>query len=83
MPIRFDADTVEAVQTFADEHGMTVSSWIRGTVEREVKMRAVDLAGQRGGSQRATVVGPGQSSTLDASKWHDGSLGRAADAESV
>jgi antitoxin component of RelBE/YafQ-DinJ toxin-antitoxin module len=39
VPIRFRAQTIEKAKTIAERDGMTVSSWIRGVVEREVERR--------------------------------------------
>jgi len=39
VPIRFRSQTIERVKTIAERDGMTVSSWIRGVVEREVERR--------------------------------------------
>jgi hypothetical protein len=40
VPVRFPAETIEAVQSQAESDGMTVSSWIRRAVD--------DALGQRG-----------------------------------
>lgn len=39
VPVRFDAATIAQVRSFSDDDGMTVSSWIRRTVEREMSRR--------------------------------------------
>jgi hypothetical protein len=39
VPIRFSANTMAAVQTLAHGDGMTVSSWIRSVVDRELVRR--------------------------------------------
>jgi antitoxin component of RelBE/YafQ-DinJ toxin-antitoxin module len=39
VPIRFRAQTIEKAKAIAERDGMTVSSWIRGVVEREVERR--------------------------------------------
>jgi antitoxin component of RelBE/YafQ-DinJ toxin-antitoxin module len=39
VPIRFRAQTIEKAKEIAERDGMTVSSWIRGVVEREVERR--------------------------------------------
>ena len=39
VPVRFDAALISHVRHLADEDGLTVSSWIRAVVEREVKSR--------------------------------------------
>lgn len=40
VPVRFEADLIGSVKVFADEDGMTVSSWIRLIVAREVRVRS-------------------------------------------
>jgi hypothetical protein len=40
VPVRFPASTVDAVQELAEAEGMSVSAWIRRTVERAVDERA-------------------------------------------
>jgi hypothetical protein len=39
VPIRFNAETIEHVKQLAEHDGLTVSSWIRQVVEREVERR--------------------------------------------
>lgn len=39
VPIRFRPHTIEKAKAIAERDGMTVSSWIRGVVEREVEKR--------------------------------------------
>jgi hypothetical protein len=39
VPIRFRPQTIARVKAIAERDGMTVSSWIRGVVEREVERR--------------------------------------------
>ncbi len=39
VPIRFRPQTIAKAKTIAERDGMTVSSWIRGVVEREVERR--------------------------------------------
>ena len=39
VPVRFTAALISAVKRLADEDGVTVSSWIRGLVEREATRR--------------------------------------------
>jgi hypothetical protein len=39
VPIRFRPQTIEKAKVIAERDGMTVSSWIRGVVEREVERR--------------------------------------------
>lgn len=39
VPIRFRPQTVAKAKAIAERDGMTVSSWIRGVVEREVERR--------------------------------------------
>lgn len=43
VPVRFDARVIDSVKRFADEDGMTVSSWIRKTVDQEVRLRLARL----------------------------------------
>ena len=39
VPIRFRPQTIASAKAIAERDGMTVSSWIRGVVEREVERR--------------------------------------------
>jgi hypothetical protein len=39
VPIRFRPHTISKVKAIAERDGMTISSWIRGVVEREVERR--------------------------------------------
>ena len=39
VPIRFRRQTIAKAKAIAERDGMTVSSWIRGVVEREVERR--------------------------------------------
>jgi hypothetical protein len=39
VPIRFQPRTIAKAKTIAERDGMTVSSWIRGVIEREVDRR--------------------------------------------
>jgi len=39
VPIRFRPQTIAKAKAIAERDGMTVSSWIRGVVEREVERR--------------------------------------------
>jgi hypothetical protein len=39
VPVRFNAELIAAVKRLADTDGMTVSTWIRTTVSREVERR--------------------------------------------
>lgn len=39
VPVRFPKATIEAVRAFADEDGVTVSSWIRRLVDEEIERR--------------------------------------------
>lgn len=39
VPIRFPADTLEAVRPLAQTDGMTISSWIRRAVDSAVRQR--------------------------------------------
>lgn len=38
-PIRFAPEMIAAVKRFASEDGMTVSTWIRGIIAREIQRR--------------------------------------------
>jgi hypothetical protein len=42
VPVRFDAGVIKQVQQLADEAGVTVSSWIRASVEREIRRQTPD-----------------------------------------
>jgi len=44
VPIRFSTEVIESVKRFAEEDGMTISSWIRAVVEREVRWRLARLS---------------------------------------
>lgn len=44
VPIRFRRQTIEKAKAIAERDGMTVSSWIRGVVEREVERRMPALS---------------------------------------
>lgn len=39
VPVRFPLDVIEAVRRFAVQDGVTVSSWIRRVVGREIQRR--------------------------------------------
>jgi hypothetical protein len=39
VPVRFTKSTIDQVKELADEDAVTVSSWIRGVVEREIRHR--------------------------------------------
>jgi hypothetical protein len=39
IPIRFDSETLEAAKEIAEADGVTVSSWIRILVRKEIKKR--------------------------------------------
>src|SRR4051812_48057166 len=41
VPVRFPSDTIDAVKVIAAADGLTVSSWIRHLVNREVSRRLV------------------------------------------
>ncbi len=43
VPVRFPAETIDAVQTLAESDGMTVSSWIRRAVDDELHRRGEAL----------------------------------------
>lgn len=38
-PVRFTPEMIAAVKRFASEDGMTVSTWIRGIIAREIQRR--------------------------------------------
>ena len=40
VPVRFPQATIDCVKRLADEDGMTVSSWIRQVVRRELQRRS-------------------------------------------
>ena len=42
VPIRFTRDVIDQVKTFADEDGVTVSTWIRQAVRRELRRRTAE-----------------------------------------
>jgi hypothetical protein len=42
VPVRFPAATVDAVRALAEEDGLSVSAWIRRTVQRAVGERRSD-----------------------------------------
>jgi hypothetical protein len=63
VPVRFPQDIIDAVKRLADRDGLTVSSWIRQVVTREVQRRqppvvatgpAVVVAYESSGSSEAT-----------------------------
>jgi hypothetical protein len=39
VPVRFPADTIEAVHPLAQANGMTVSAWIRRAVDSAIRQR--------------------------------------------
>jgi hypothetical protein len=39
VPVRFSPDMIMAVRRLADQDGVTVSSWIRGLVSKEIQRR--------------------------------------------
>lgn len=47
IPVRFSEPTIGLVRAFADEDGMTVSSWIRRLVDEEIerRVRGVSVTG--------------------------------------
>ena len=47
VPVRFQASTIASVRELADADGMSVSAWIRHTVEQEIA--------RRGASERGTT----------------------------
>lgn len=62
VPIRFDSVVIGAVKMLADEDGMTVSSWIRRLVDREVTRR-LSARNETGGT---VIVAPFQPALLPA-----------------
>ena len=42
VPVRFTRDVIGQVKTFADEDGVTVSTWIRQAVCRELRRRTAE-----------------------------------------
>ena len=42
VPVRFTRDVIDQVKTFADEDGVTVSTWIRQAVRRELRRRTAE-----------------------------------------
>jgi hypothetical protein len=55
VPIRFRPQTIEKAKAIAERDGMTVSSWIRRAVEREVERRTPGLP-QTHASESGTTV---------------------------
>ena len=55
VPIRFRPQTIAKAKAIAERDGMTVSSWIRGVVEREVERR-MPAPPQTHGSQIRTTT---------------------------
>ena len=53
VPVRFPATTVEAVRELAEADGVSVSAWIRRTVERAVNERTA--AGESPSDARVAV----------------------------
>jgi hypothetical protein len=53
VPVRFPAATIETVRALAEADGMTVSAWIRRSVEREMRTRGAParLAESRSNAQ--------------------------------
>lgn len=47
VPVRFGADLIAAVKRLADSDGVTVSTWIRNLVKREVERRRPPAVTQR------------------------------------
>jgi hypothetical protein len=43
VPVRFPAATIDAVRALAEADGMTVSAWIRRTVERAIREQGARL----------------------------------------
>lgn len=54
VPVRFDQATIAAVKRIADLDRVTVSTWIRTVVEREIRRRVPDA--QTAGNQRGGVI---------------------------
>lgn len=66
VPVRFPAAVIEAVKRLADRDGVTVSSWIRRVVVREVMRRqptAVTAPSQPARFEALTLLPPAQSAT--------------------
>jgi hypothetical protein len=56
VPVRFPASTVDVVRELAERDGMSVSAWIRRTVEREAARRATpELQAEMRADARAVV----------------------------
>lgn len=56
-PVRFDQDAIAAVKRFSDADGMTVSSWIRTVVDREIQRRMPRPSTTGGGSSLLYIGG--------------------------
>lgn len=39
VPVRFPAETLESVRPLAQSDGMTISAWIRGAVDSQIRRR--------------------------------------------
>lgn len=47
VPIRFRKETIDRVRSLAESDGLTVSSWIRTSVEKEVERRSAPTQATR------------------------------------
>jgi hypothetical protein len=56
VPVRFPAETIEQVKRIADDDGMTVSAWIRRTVERALRQRMAGDAEQTAGGDETRLM---------------------------
>src|SRR4051794_27639814 len=55
VPVRFPASTVETVRELAEADGMSVSAWIRRTVERELAAKSAPGAERPSADAQAAV----------------------------
>jgi hypothetical protein len=75
VPVRFPASTIATVRELAQDDGMSVSAWIRHTVEREaVRRTGPDLPAETQTDTRAAVERLRQdvaelAATLERSEW--------------
>jgi hypothetical protein len=56
VPVRFPAATIEAVRALAEADGMTVSAWIRRSVERAIHARVASPASPAGQTTAQTLI---------------------------
>ena len=56
VPVRFPATTIEAVRALAEADGMTVSAWIRRSVERAIRQRGAPLEPAESQSDARTLI---------------------------